>query len=440
MMITLNSRLVWLVVTSVACLSLSLARLQAETVEWIRQLGTGRHEDSLGVTADALGNVYVSGETRGALGGVNAGGSDAFITKYDAAGTQRWRTKQFGTSGEDHGYGISADGLGNVYVTGSTSGSFAGPNAGSDDAFVGKYDAAGTLMWMRQLGTSANDEAYGVSADGVGNVYISGYTGGNLDGINAGNDAFVSKYDAAGNLLWTRQSGMNGSDGSNGVSADGLGNVYISGYSAAGLDGDAFISKYDAAGTLLWTRLLGNRGFDESLGVSADGLGNIYISGNAAANLGGTSAGGTDAFVAKYDATGTLLWIRQLGTSANDEGFGVSADGLGNVYLSGRTRGSLGGTNAGLADAFISKFNAAGTLLWTQQLGTSGWDGSLAVSADGMGNVYFSGGTEGSMGTVNAGFGDAFVAKISDAIIPEPTTLLLLFLFGLPLTFLRRRM
>ena len=105
-------------------------------------------------------------------------------------------------------YGVSADGLGNVYISGYTYGSLGGPNAGSDDAFVSKYDAAGTLQWTRQLGTSAIDRSYGVSADGLGNVYISGYTSGSLGGPNAGgNDAFVSKYDAAGTLQWTRQLG-----------------------------------------------------------------------------------------------------------------------------------------------------------------------------------------------------------------------------------------
>ena len=101
----------------------------------------------------------------------------------------------------DESNGVSADGLGNVYISGFTSGSLGGPNAGGTDAFVSKYDAAGTLQWTRQLGTSADDVSYGVSADGLGNVYISGCTGGSLGGPNAGgNDAFVSKYDAAGTL------------------------------------------------------------------------------------------------------------------------------------------------------------------------------------------------------------------------------------------------
>ena len=108
-----------------------------------------------------------------------------------------------------------------------------------------------------------------------------------------------------------------------------------------------------------------------SCGVSADGLGNVYISGWTDGSLGGTNAGGCDAFLSKYDASGTLEWTRQLGTSEYDMSYGVSADGLGNVYISGDTEGSLEGTNAGGSDAFLSKYDASGTLEWTQQLGTS---------------------------------------------------------------------
>ena len=82
-------------------------------------------------------------------------------------------------------------------VTGSTTGNLGGPNAGGADAFISKYDASGTLQWNRQLGTSGRDLSHGVSADGLGSVYISGYTAGSLAGPNAGHyDAFISKYDA----------------------------------------------------------------------------------------------------------------------------------------------------------------------------------------------------------------------------------------------------
>jgi hypothetical protein len=439
------------------------------TLLWTEQLGTSANDTSHAISADGLGNVYITGFTSGSLGGTNAGFEDVFISKLDASGTILW-TKQLGTSGNDYGRDVSADGLGNVYITGLTNGSLGGTNAGNYDAFIAKYDSSGTLLWTEQLGTSGQDYSYAVSADGSGNVYMSGETAGSLDGTNAGGtDAFVSKYDDSGALLWTKQIGTSGNDTSWGVSADGLGNVYVSGDTAGSLGGvnaggldvflarlneswtdqlgtsagddgrgasadglgnvyitgstagslggtnaggsDAFISKYDAYGTLLWTKQLGSSGSDVALGASADGLGSVYISGFTTGNLDGTNSGGTDAFISKYDASGTLLWTKQLGTSSGDEARAVSADGLGNVYITGVTFGNLGGSNAGNGDAYISKYDSTGTLLWTQQIGTSGQDGCAGVSADGSGNVYISGYTTGSLGGANAGNYDAFISK-----------------------------
>ena len=115
----------------------------------------------------------------------------------------------------------------------------------------------------------------------------------------------------------------------------------------------------------------------------------------------------------------TLDWTRQLGTSRDDVSQGVSADGLGNVYISGFTSGSLGGTNAGSFDAFLAKYNASGTLAWTRQLGTSGDDRSWGVSADGLGSVYIAGETNGNLGGDHIGSNDAYVAKFSDDL-PTP--------------------
>jgi hypothetical protein len=408
---------------------------RGESVEWVRQLGSPALDYSTEVSADGLGNVYMSGRTHGSLDGSNAGAEDAVVTKYDDAGNLLW-TRQLGTPTIDFNTGVSADGLGNVYITGITDGSLGGPYAGVYDAFVSKYSAAGNLLWTRQLGTADDDESFGVSADRLGNVYISGETTGSLGGPNAGTeDVFVSKYSAAGNVLWTRQLGTATSDISYSVSADELGNVYISGITGEEVY-DAFVSKYDAAGNFLWTQQFGATGNDESFSVSADGLGNVYISGSTDGSLDGPNAGSRDAFVSKYDAAGNFLWTRQLGTANDDYSASVSADRQGNVYISGSTDGSLDGPNAGSYDAFVSKYNAAGNFLWTRQLGTTSEEFSGGVSADRLGNVYFSGFTKGSLGGPNAGSYDAFVVKITDSPVPEPASLALLA-FGLPFLMFR---
>ncbi|HBL62200.1 MAG TPA: hypothetical protein DDZ80_28515, partial [Cyanobacteria bacterium UBA8803] len=90
--------------------------------------------------------------------------------------------------------------------------------------------------------------------------------------------------------------------------------------------------------------------------------------------LGGTYYGNGDAFVAQYDTDGNLKWKRLLGTTAADISTSVTADKLGNVYLSGYTLGNLSGNNAGSSDIFAAKYDEKGALQWKQQLGSSGKD------------------------------------------------------------------
>jgi hypothetical protein len=411
------------------------------TLDWTQQQGTQFFDGSQGVSADGLGNVYISGYTDGALGGSNAGGSDAFLSKYDAAGNLIW-VKQLGTVGGDFSKGVSADGLGSVYISGRTYGNLGGSNAGSADAFLSRYDASGALIWTKQMGTSTDDFGEAVSADGLGNVYCTGWTFGSLGGPLVGfQDAFLFKYDTAGTLLWSRELGTPVTVVGNSVSADGLGNVYISGLTWGNLGGpnagmaDAFVSKYDAAGTLLWSRQMGSSVHDESKSVSADSLGNVYVSGFTNGNLYGPNAGYQDAFICKYDAAGNLLWSKQIGAAGSDQSWGVSVDGLGNVYFSGTTYDSLVGPIAGNADMFLIKYDAAGTFLWGQQIGTAGEELATGVSADGLGAVYLTGWTPGVGPT--AGSFDALLAKFSEPV-PEPNTLILLAC-GMAILILHRR-
>ncbi|MBN2292689.1 MAG: SBBP repeat-containing protein, partial [Pirellulales bacterium] len=400
----------------------------AQTLEWVRQLGTSTYDWSQDASADGMGNVYIVGwtGTGGNLGGPSAGDADVFLSKYNTSGTLEW-IRQLGTSEGDDGWGVSADGMGNVYISGWTIGSLGGPNAGGFEPFLAKYVGNGSLEWIRQISTDFGfNIRVLVSADDLGNVYLTSSTRDSLGGLNAGGwDVFLQKYDAYGSLEWIRQFGTSETEHGHSVSADGLGNVYISGATAGSLGGpnagddDAFLCKYDANGTLEWIRQFGTSEWDCGWDVSADGLGNVYISGNTSGSLGGPNAGSDDAFVCKYDAYGTIEWIRQLGTSERERSCNVSADGMGNVYISGITEGSLGGPNAGgslYRDVFLGKYDAGGTLRWIQQLGTDFNDYCYGVSADGMGNVYISGFTGGNLGGLNAGLQDAFVAKYSDQL------------------------
>jgi hypothetical protein len=422
--------------------SLTTMSALAEQVAWVRQFGTSGSDVNGGVAIDALGNIFVSGQTTGSLGSANAGLNDAFIRKYDPAGNVLW-TRQLGTSSDDFGAGVATDNLGNVYLAGSTFGDLGGPNLGSVDAFIAKYDSAGSIQWTRQLGTVGNDYGSAISADGHGSVFVSGEVGGDLAGANQGGyDAFVSKYDDAGDLVWNRQVGSHGEDLSNGVSADGLGNVYIAGETGGDLGApnvgvrDIFLTKYNAAGSRQWTRQAGTAVVDASHAIAADGLGNVFVAGETGGDLAGASAGSLDGFVSKYDANANLIWSRQFGTAQPDEGFAVAADGSGSVYVSGYTTGDLDGPNAGGRDVFVSKYDSGGDLIWSRQFGTDVDDKSGGIAVGGLGNVYLSGETFGNLGGPSTGGKDVFVAKISEA--PEARSLALATI-GAPMLLLCRR-
>jgi Beta-propeller repeat len=415
----------------------------AASLDWARQIGTSESDGAGGVAVDAEGNVYVTGSTYGSLGGPITGVENAFVTKFDPQGNLLW-ARQLGDD-TTQGRAIAADQLGNVYISGWTNVNLAGPPSPLDDpdALLAKYDSAGNLLWTGQFTKSSEEYSNGVSADRLGNVFITGYTFGDLDGPNAGErDAFVTKYDANGNRIWTKQLGTDGSDYGYSVSADGLGNVYLSGSTEGDLGGpnsggtDAFLSKFDGSGNLLWSRQLGPA---EGFAIASDGVGGVFVGGTTSGDLNGQNRGSIDAYVAKYDALGNQTWIRQLGTTKQDWGYGLAADGSGGVVIVGETSGNLAGTDGGY-DAFCAKYDSLGQLLWAEQFGTTMVDAAGAVASDGMGSFYVVGSTRGSLGGDFAGGSyDGFLVKLDDTQVPEPTTLLLTAWF-VALTALRRRM
>jgi len=392
-------------------------------LEWVRQFGTSLGEHYQSLDADTAGNVYASGSTFGDYVGPNAGSSDAYLVKFNTHGQVLWQ-RQSGSSSHERCWAIAVDGTGNAYISGETHGNLEGSGFGQWDAFLIKYDASGNLLWTRQTGTPSDDFVRTVAVDRVGNAYISGWKGSN------GSDPYLSKYDTNGNEVWTRQLGSAGDQiAASYVAVDGDGNPYVTGTtkdSVAGLNAggnDALVMKYDSSGNLAWSRQLGSPEGDLSLSTAVDAGGNVFITGYTAGNLGGLNAGRNDAFLAKYDSAGNLAWTRQLGWGLNDNSYSVAVDSSGNVLISGMTEGPLAGAHGGSGDAFLLMYDTDGKLLSQQQLGSTAYDESYAVAVDGRGNAYISGYTGGDLGGAQAGAGDTFLAKFS---IPEPSSLTLL--------------
>ncbi|MEV0789179.1 alpha/beta hydrolase-fold protein [Kribbella sp. NPDC050459] len=310
-----------------------------------------------------------------------------------------------GTPGEDRAGGIATDAAGNVYQAVAAAGALDGqPYAGGTDVALVKFRPDGSREWTRSLGTGGTERAYGVSVDADGRVVVTGYTNGDLDGAHPGNatdDAFVAQYDADGNRRWLTQFGVPGvADRSYSLAVDGT-TVYVGGYTKGALGGanqgdkDVFVARLDADGKQVWLRQTGSAGEDKGMAVAVSG-GAVYLAGMTAGEL-GTSAGGIDGFLARYSAGGDAVWTKQFGTAASDEVWGMAADPVGGVYLAGYTAGDFAGTLNGDKDILVARADADGVMTWRDQFGTTGNDKAAAIAVDPGGAVHVGGFTDGSL-------------------------------------------
>ncbi|RKH21181.1 hypothetical protein D7X74_01985 [Corallococcus sp. CA047B] len=276
------------------------------------------------LVGDPAGRSYITGFTTGGLdGNTRTGDKDVFVTKYDAAGTRQW-TRQMGAAGQNTvGRRAATDAAGNVYVSGWTYGGLDGnTRQGVQDAFVIKYDSAGVKQWTRQLGSSGNNVwLYGAATDAAGNLYLTGQSGGGLDGNpnpTPGSDAYLAKYDPSGNRLWTREFSAANGIWASGIFIDETG-IYVSGGAQGDvgnltnttvLKGHNYVAKFDTAGNRLWVvqqnpavSPAGGPAPVYSNGVNREFNGSLYLGGYTEGNFGGNTLVGTyDAFVTKLAA------------------------------------------------------------------------------------------------------------------------------------------
>lgn len=382
---------------------------------WARQSGSTGIEYVMNHVMDKNGNVYVSGTTSGKMGSTHYGGNDGFIAKYDSLGNLLW-TDQFGTMATEDIQWSAADTEGNIYITGTTTGSFSGQNMGLEDIFVAKYSWDGKRLWTVQFGTDSIDAGRGIYAASDGFVYVTGMTLGKIGTSSFGeSDAFIMKLDGKGNLLLTHQFGTSGNDQGLAIAGDGMGGILVCGTTwgdiAARNKGfaDAFVIRASPDCKVLNSSQFGSEGFDIPMALNADISGNIYVGGSTSGNFGGPQTGEGDCFLVKADNKGTVLWIKQSGTPKNDgiRAIEINENISGNILVSGVL-------NLPPAQAFIRMYSKAGDVLWEKNLSRDikNVDSSgKAVTMARDGSIYFSGLTRDSLFGPLAGESDYFLAK-----------------------------
>ncbi|MEA5549740.1 Calx-beta domain-containing protein [Anabaena cylindrica UHCC 0172] len=268
-----------------------------------------------------------------------------------------------------------------------------------------KQDSVMNTTWF-QTGLSRNST--GLAVDKNRNVYVSSPDFSFENGV-------INKYDTNASLVWNRQLDSGYQDIVYSADTDSNNNIYISGFTNGSFNGtnagyrDAFIAKYNSTGTLLWTRQLGTNGDDYARKITTDSNGNAYVYGTTTGNLVGNNLGGSDFFLAKYNSSGNLLWKRQFGTNLDDEANSLATDNNGNIYIYGNVGTNIGGSIS--TDVFLAKYSSSGNSLWTKQVGTTFADEAGGIRTDNNGNVYIAGSTSGNIAGDNQGAKDVFVIK-----------------------------
>lgn len=415
---------------------------RAQDWQWARSAGGSGGEYALDVAVDRSGNSYVIGQFSSSsvtFGGTtllnaNPGLYDIFVAKYDQGGNAVWASGA-GGSLDDQGFSAATDSSGNLYVTGFfksssiTFGSFTltNANAGTYDMFAVKYSPDGTAVWAKREEGTDNVQGRGVAADDSGNCYVTGEFSGPSITVgtttltnNGGADIFIVKYDGGGAVRWARGAGGGYNDEPYDMAGDGQGNSYITGqYSSLSMalgsdtltnigpneNGNIFLVKYDRGGNAVWARSAGGSSDDRGIKIAADRSGNTAVTGyflSTTAAFGDssvTNVGNKDFFVARYNGSGVLAWVRSAGGIEDDNGWGAAINDSGNCYVSGFFASptmTIGGrvltnASAGHIDGFVAEYDAGGDVRWASGFGGSLTDYGYGLAIDGRENIHLAG-------------------------------------------------
>lgn len=348
----------------------------AGNLVWVTLGGGDLLDQANDIVTDASGASYVAGAIQtnalhptAQFGGViltGKGDYDWLLVKYDAAGNVVW-AKNGGSTAGDIAYGVALDSAGSIYVTGHFSGSMTVDgitvtSSGLFDVFLAKYTPAGTLLWLKRAGGTGSDIPHGVVVDSLGGVAIVG---------EFQNTAFF---------------------GPNSVRASGL--------------GDAFIARYDSAGNNLWVQSGGSATSfvtDTGKAIATDASNNFYITGDytGTATFDGlsvtnTGTNGTDIFVAKYNNNGAIQWLHHAGGPVSDKGYSIGVDRADNTWVSGFAGSGPGVVfdtislpPIGNEYIFLAKYDPAGVVQYVKQY-AAGTGQDIRVLDDGC--LYLNGG------------------------------------------------
>ncbi len=427
--------------------------LAQQVLDWANGL-EGNGSMGFSTISDPTGNVINGGQFNGTVDfdpGVGTynlssiGLADMYITKLDVNGNLLWAKQMGGVAGLSGANSITKDASGNIYATGTFTGTVdfdPGPSVsnllsnGVHDCFIAKYDSNGNFIWANSVGGTISDLSYSIKVDNTYNVLITGFFQGTVDlnpgpGINTFTtvgfkDVFVLKLDMNGNYIWAATAGSLFDDSAYSLQTDASGNIYTTGYIGYNADFDpgagittlsatagpsAFIWKLNSAGSLVFARALeGNGGSIYGQSIVIDNNGNILTTGfmNGPADFDPDinfvqslpSLGSNDIFVSKLNSLGDYVWGRVMGGTSLENGYSIEVDQSNNIYVSGNFQGTADFdpgaatynlTSVGNNDIYISKLDPNGNFLCAGAMGGIGDDQGRCVHIDAFDNIHNTG-------------------------------------------------
>jgi hypothetical protein len=390
---------------------------------WGAQFSSPGDDTILAIAPDGQGGTFSAGVTYHDLFAPNPGSDDVIVVRLDADGSPVW-AHQIGTAGSDIAVGIAPDGAGGLFVAGSTTGSFT-TSAGLRDGLLTRWDAQGNLLWAVNAGTAGWDTLEAVLRDGAGGAIAIGKT---KEPNASAYKLWIVRFDGSGTVQGTAAYTDFGNVEPRSAVADGTNGFYVGGWVELGLpppwgDTDGFVARFTHAGVLQWSRALATSEADSVSGVALDAAGGVFAAGGTSGALGVPQGvlGVSDPFVARFDASGNQVWLRQFGTIHGDGAWSAASDGVGGVVLAGATNGSLAGPSGGKVDSWVMRFDGTGIATWGQQIGTAENETTFSVCSVSSSGIVVGGSTLGDLfGTNPSLSNDAWIAGFKDCAF-EPT-------------------
>jgi hypothetical protein len=391
---------------------------------WLVWVGNGNTGNA--IVTDGDGNIYILGQSYSTWGApirAYSGQQDAFVARLDPNGNLVWNTF-LGSSANDYSGGMAIDSSGNLYVSGG-GGNWGSPirpyTPANDDGWVAKLDAWGNLQWNTFLGGGEWDCLSGIVVDDDANIYVAGSSHGTwgspLSPYSIEARTFLARLEPTGELTWITFFGYGG-DESDLALAPGSGLVVIGDswgswgspllpYTGYG-NSTVFVASFSNAGTLNWNTFLGGEQTDNYGAVAVDSTGNIFVSGNSNTTWGNPLqpyVGDVDIFLARLESDGDLLWNTFL--PGGNFAYDMTLSNTGDVYLTGKSYYGWGeplSPYSGGYDVLVARLTSSGTLLMHTFMGQEYSDEGRGIALDSSGNVFV-------VGKINNPSISVFVAK-----------------------------